>query len=1473
MNHKDLRISLFLFISFNIIKYIISQISSDLKYPVSLTLYNDNILLISKDKITFYDSSLENIIKQHNISEKVENYEKSVKTSACQYPQEFNSYILVFNKDQLYFFDKEGNKMFKNNFTLELGNIEYYELIPIKKVLNELYYIIVYTNSVIVKFLYYSFNIEKNENFLFLERDFTPKFDQDYGNIGSTISCTILKTLDNENVLTCIYSGSYPCEIQISSFSLDNITELNNYSTKAYFNESSYINYFKILSPGNKSKAYIAIFIYQNYGHTAIYELNSNKLSSIKKRVEQIGSHIRCINFIYFQRTKQFILSFRDNYRSYKILILNEEFDVIFNEVGEFNFIFDYEYISNDRETFVYLKNKESYFLLSDAYYNGEIEELKGNKLFQINFTAKIDNNYTEYEDKYNTINYDEKSEYIIEKEEEKDIEKGHQTQEINEDIKTNKIEEENKTNEIIEKYKSNENEIDNKTNEIEIDNITNKIEVDSKTNEITNENIIDNKTNEIEINNKTDIYLIDNKTYKIEEQITNENVVENDTNKIEEKKTNEIKIEFKTNKIEEQITNENVVENDTNKIKEQITNEIKVEFKTNKIEEQIITNEIKDENEKEISSNNLNEDKFFKENETYIIYKSNNSKCLYSTEESNKMNLCIKCNNYLGYYPVNFKKNIFPNNFIECFNNNTKLSNFYFNEKEKQYEPCYETCSTCNYGGNEEIHNCTSCDIGSIFRPETNGTTNCVKKCKYRYYYTSYGQYKCSNNDQCPQEAKFYVNEKSKCIENCILDDIYKYQYDGECLMNCPNDTISENNVCIINNKNKCSYKEYRDFIKDEISSNILDLLAMKYAKEFKFANNHVSSFISDSYSITIYKNKFCINNLSITIPKIDFGSCYEKINNNFIDYNLNLIILIIEKYYNGSSIVLYRFYDPLTGEKIETANECQNLNVIVQKNITTLLKGTDSNIEAILKLSKQNINVFNRSSDFYNDVCFNYESPNGKDIPLKDRLKEFYPDIILCDEGCLITGVNLTSMEVLCQCKFSDGWNGNIITQNAFVSKIIDEFGDIFLESNLLLLQCYKNIFSYKYFIKNTGGFIMLALISLLTLNFFIFTFIYYKKMNKYIYMLMEIYFSSFNNKYFTNNKINITSYMKTSPPRKKEKSKSKILVQNNSSIINLTIGKIEIHKNSIKEDSSRQKLSPSKSSISNLISSQRNKIKSKTYNLTKLNRRRTEKSITKKHIIRKFSQNSNKIYLNKKDKIKINKYIEGYLATDADDLEYDYAVKLDKRTFFQYFWEKLKINLFFLEILLVNEQMKPWPIKLTILLINIDLYFLINGLFMNEDYISEVYHSKENESIFNFVERANNNLFYTSMVGVISGYLITCFILEEKIIKNIFKREKRNILNIKYKIFLFSKNIKSRYSSFFITSYIIAIFSWYYLSCFNNVYPYTKNEWIISSIFIFLVMQIFHMILALVETILRFLSFRLKSEKLFKISEIFN
>ena len=474
-------------------------------------------------------------------------------------------------------------------------------------------------------------------------------------------------------------------------------------------------------------------------------------------------------------------------------------------------------------------------------------------------------------------------------------------------------------------------------------------------------------------------------------------------------------------------------------------------------------------------------------------------------------MNLCTKCNTHFGYYPVDFKGyNIFPKNFMECFNNETKIINFYFNENKKHYEPCYETCNTCIYGGNDEINNCTSCDIDSIFRPDINDTTNCVKKCKYKYYYTSYGQYKCSESEQCPKEANLYVSNKNKCISDCKLDNKYKFLYNGECLEKCPNDSRVENNICININRDKCSFKENKDYIKEfNISIKNLDLLAKTYANENKLNNNHILIYNNNFSSITIYKNKNCIDELSLKIPQIDFGTCYDEIKSkNAI--NSDLIIIIYEDNSNTSSLILYQFYNPISGDKIDISKECLNYNITIKKDIMTSLKGTNLNIDNILVLIQQNIDIFDKSNGFYNDICFSYNSPNGKDIPLKDRLKEFYPNISLCNDGCFYNGVNLTSMTSICQCKFSDFIGENTFTENAFISKISDEIGEIFLQSNLIILQCYQNTFSYKYFIKNIGGFIILSIIIFQTICFLTFYFVNIKAINKYIFILMEIYLS---------------------------------------------------------------------------------------------------------------------------------------------------------------------------------------------------------------------------------------------------------------------------------------------------------------------------------------------------------------------------
>ena len=137
-NNNNLNIIIILFLSF-LVK-IKSTIITDAYYPVSLTLYNDNILLITNNKIIFYDDSLNSIIKSYNLSESeiATDFKETYKSMACQYPLVYNCYILVLVKDQLYFFDKDGNKLQKENFTSEFEEQNYYEVIPIKKMENEL---------------------------------------------------------------------------------------------------------------------------------------------------------------------------------------------------------------------------------------------------------------------------------------------------------------------------------------------------------------------------------------------------------------------------------------------------------------------------------------------------------------------------------------------------------------------------------------------------------------------------------------------------------------------------------------------------------------------------------------------------------------------------------------------------------------------------------------------------------------------------------------------------------------------------------------------------------------------------------------------------------------------------------------------------------------------------------------------------------------------------------------------------------------------------------------------------------------------------------------------------------------------------------------------------------------------------------------------------------------------------------------
>ena len=172
----------------------------------------------------------------------------------------------------------------------------------------------------------------------------------------------------------------------------------------------------------------------------------------------------------------------------------------------------------------------------------------------------------------------------------------------------------------------------------------------------------------------------------------------------------------------------------------------------------------------------------------------------------------------------------------------------------------------------------------------------------------------------------------------------------------------------------------------------------------------------------------------------------------------------------------------------------------------------------------------------------------------------------------------------------------------------------------------------------------------------------------------------------------------------------------------------------------------------------------------------------------------------------------------------------------------------------------------------ILQIELYFFINGLFYNEEYVTKIF-ELEKDTFLDQAWRFLDNLFYAFLVGVIINYVIEFFFIKEKKLRVTLKREKNNLLILKYEMIQIVKDIQKRFLSFIIISFIISVFIWYHISCFNNVYTHLKEEWLIFSILIIVFVQIISFLTSLIETILRFLSFRFKSEKLFKLSLLFS
>ena len=584
----------------------------------------------------------------------------------------------------------------------------------------------------------------------------------------------------------------------------------------------------------------------------------------------------------------------------------------------------------------------------------------------------------------------------------------------------------------------------------------------------------IDDEEEEKRENEKENIKEKEENKSKQEEELEKESKNEKEHSENEKEKEKE-KEKAKEKEKEKNKGNEKEKdkENEKEKEKEKENEKEKEKEKENEKEkEKVKEKETEKEKEAEKEKEKENKEKENKEIEHFIEKENQSQKCILEkcsecTEESTQFNLCKKCNTEKEYYPLNTGENILTNQYINCYNEITKPKGFYLDKIEEQYKLCYSSCLTCDYGGDGIENNCTSCKNNQILKPDIRDSTNCVIKCSYFYYYQG-DQYKCTKTENCPDTYQFEINEKRKCIEKCEKDNEYHIQYDGECYKVPPEGTVYDAIVKISKDaditKCKLNEKVLRLLSNDNITEHEIETKAKLYAEEFHYTNKHVTVYKNDIYNITIYKDKNCFSDLELKLDEIDFDECNEKIKQD-LNIEDNLIIVILSKLINGIPTLIDVFvFNPNTGEKINYMEICGEETLIIKKDLRNQIMYSE-NIESMEDLTEQGINIFDPDSDFYTDICFHFKSPiDGKDIPLKDRLRLFYPNITLCNEGCSIKGVNLTSWKAICECKLRDLVQNNIFGNNLVIQKTIGEVQDILMKTNIEVLKCYKDLFNLE-------------------------------------------------------------------------------------------------------------------------------------------------------------------------------------------------------------------------------------------------------------------------------------------------------------------------------------------------------------------------------------------------------------------------
>ena len=741
----------------------------------------------------------------------------------------------------------------------------------------------------------------------------------------------------------------------------------------------------------------------------------------------------------------------------------------------------------------------------------------------------------------------------------------------------------------------------------------------------------------------------------------------------------------------------------------------------------------------------------------------------------------------------------------------------------------CYKSCDTCESVGNEDVHKCINCkeNYFKIDESLNLNVSNCYSESPEHFYLDRDLNFFKECDTKCKKCSEIASENNTNCLE---CSDTRAYLFNGNCII-CENNYYFDEELekCV---ECKCELKRFKiDKTLEELNVDFIMKLLEDYEENYYLKDRNIIIYHrNNNYTITLQrinlhdKTNFCISNYSLHISHVHLDDCYNKIleKNNQIENVINLQV----DFRDNSNAVNYLLYSPDL-KKILDLKVCKDMDVKIDKYIHM----NDILTDKYLNLSSQGYNMLNINDKFYTDACTTFTTPFRTDIILKDRILDYY-NISLPNEykNCDYSAFNLETKIIKCEAKVETDFFSSL-TKYFEVNKknLLNNFFNMFRDSNVLVIKCYKLFFSIKGQTLNYGSYLLLIIIALFIINAIIFYNKGNKRMLDLIDDLIEKNVTVYNSSKQVDDNLN---YQRN----KKMEEKSKQIYNFYKTYFEYLDYKSRCINIDAPANDSRIR---SNSNMSNQLNSS---IKSSTSRINFGKNKDKEKEINLKKLEEKNFHKANQKTLN---------------DYELNWLDYFEAIEIDKRLFNEYYWAILKRRHLILFSFYPNEDYNMKDIKQALFIVSFALFFSITTSFFRDESLHRFYMDKGSFNFYHFPR-----IIYSTIITSLFIYLLKLLSLSEKPILELKKCETK--IFAKRKAYYLVKKLDIKFTFFYIISFSLLLFFWYYVGCFCCVYKNTQKIVLRDSIISFALSTIYPVFICMISSTLRLIALRDKLER---------